>query len=159
MHTGAYRSIWHAFGKIVHEEGMGAMYRGLLPTLIGLVPYSAAYYFVYDSITREYRQYTKRRQLDSVETLFIGAFAGLVSSAVTFPLEVARKRLMVGSVAGRSTPRNFGHTMKIILQEEGVRGFYRGISASCLKVMPASGLSWMCYEKCKEVLHVDTQQT
>lgn len=76
VHTGAYKSIWHAFGKIVHEEGMGAMYRGLLPTLIGLVPYSAAYYFVYDSLTREYRLFTKKKQLDSVETLFIGAFAG-----------------------------------------------------------------------------------
>ena len=76
MHTGAYKSIWHAFGKIVHEEGMGAMYRGLLPTLIGLVPYSASYYFLYDTLTREYRTFTKKKQLDSVETLFIGAFAG-----------------------------------------------------------------------------------
>jgi solute carrier family 25 phosphate transporter 23/24/25/41 len=79
VHTGAYKSIWHAFGKIVHEEGMGAMYRGLLPTLIGLVPYSAAYYFLYDTLTREYRQITKKKQLDSVETLFIGAFAGTSS--------------------------------------------------------------------------------
>lgn len=76
MHTGAYRSIWHAFGKIVHEEGVGALYRGLAPTMVGLVPYTAAYYFVYDSLTRSYRRYSKKDQLDSLETLFIGAFAG-----------------------------------------------------------------------------------
>lgn len=85
--------------------------------------------------------------------------AGLASSAATFPLEVVRKRIMVGAVAGRLAPRNVSHMVQVILEEEGLRGFYSGIGASCLKVMPASGLSWMCYEKCKEVLHVDVPQT
>lgn len=85
--------------------------------------------------------------------------AGLASSAATFPLEVVRKRIMVGAVAGRLAPRNLSHMVQVILEEEGLRGFYSGFAASCLKVMPASGLSWTCYEKCKEVLHVDVPQT
>jgi hypothetical protein len=44
---------------------------------------------------------------------------------------------------------------QIIFNEEGVRGFYRGIGVSSLKVMPSSGLSWMFYEKFKKVFHVD----
>jgi solute carrier family 25 phosphate transporter 23/24/25/41 len=42
-----------------------------------------------------------------------------------------------------------------IIFNEGVRGFYRGIGVSSLKVMPSSGLSWMFYEKFKKVFHVD----
>lgn len=84
-----------------------------------------------------------------------GRLAGLASSAATFPFEVVRKRMMVGAVVGKRTPRNFGHTVQLILEEEGVRGLYQGIAASSLKVMPASGLSWMFYEKCKQLLHVD----
>jgi solute carrier family 25 phosphate transporter 23/24/25/41 len=79
VHTGAYRSIWHAFGKIVQEEGVGAMYRGLVPTMVGLVPYSAAYYFVYDTLTRSYRQFKKKPHLDSFETFLIGSFAGKIN--------------------------------------------------------------------------------
>ncbi len=82
--------------------------------------------------------------------------AGSASSAATFPFEVAQKRLMVGAIAGRkTTPRNMADAFQIIFNEEGVRGFYRGIGVSSLKVMPSSGLSWMFYEKFKKVFHVD----
>lgn len=50
MYIGVYRSIWYVFGKIVYEEGMGVMYRGLFFILIGLVLYLVVYYFVYDLI-------------------------------------------------------------------------------------------------------------
>jgi solute carrier family 25 phosphate transporter 23/24/25/41 len=63
---------------------------------------------------------------------------------------------MVGAIAGRkTTPRNMADAFQIIFNEEGVRGFYRGIGVSSLKVMPSSGLSWMFYEKFKKVFHVD----
>jgi hypothetical protein len=62
---------------------------------------------------------------------------------------------MVGGIAGRkTTPRNMADAFQIIFNE-GVRGFYRGIGVSSLKVMPSSGLSWMFYEKFKKVFHVD----
>ena len=111
MHTGAYKSIWHALGKIVHEEGMGALYRGLLPTLIGLVPYSAAYYFVYDTLTREYRQLTKKKQLDSVEILCIGAFAGTSVCSLfprqTFGQYISAETLVPGQRSWVLVPSSF----------------------------------------------------
>lgn len=156
VHTGAYDSILHGYRKILREEGGRALYRGLSPTMIGLVPYCASYYALYDSMTVVYRRSADKTHLAPLETLVIGSMAGLGSSVGTFPLEVARKRLMVGRFPAGSTPSMF-KLLREVLREEGLKGWYRGVGASCLKVMPSSGLSWMFYEACKDAFHVSRQ--
>lgn len=49
---------------------------------------------------------------------------------------------------------NMVSVLASILRDEGLKGWYRGVGASCLKVMPSSGLSWMLYEACKDLLAV-----
>jgi solute carrier family 25 phosphate transporter 23/24/25/41 len=41
-----------------------------------------------------------------------------------------------------------------VIREEGLKGLYRGWGASCLKVMPSSGITWMFYEAWKDILIV-----
>jgi hypothetical protein len=61
--------------KITHEEGIEAFYKGLPPTVIGLVPYcAAAYYFVYDNLTCSYHHSSNKNQLGNLQTLAFGAF-------------------------------------------------------------------------------------
>eukprot|EP00897_Mesotaenium_endlicherianum_P010162 jgi/Mesen1/9174/ME000591S08500 len=143
-------------GTIVREEGAGVLYRGLTPTLVGMVPYSAAYFYLYDSFKTRYRL-AGRQHLDTPETLVIGGLAGVAASWSTYPLEVARKRIMVGSLGGtRKVYKNMIDALVSIAREEGLQGLYRGLGPSTLKVMPASGLSWALYEACKSILKVDT---
>jgi solute carrier family 25 phosphate transporter 23/24/25/41 len=80
VQRGRYGNVWHAIRKITQEEGIEAFYKGLVPTIIGLVPYCAAYYFVYGSLTCSYRHYSDKKQLGNLETLTFGAFAGPISS-------------------------------------------------------------------------------
>jgi len=61
---------------------------------------------------------------------------------------------MVGMLKGKQ-PTNMINIIKTIIEEEGLKGLYRGWSASCLKVVPASGLSWMFYEAWKDVLLIE----
>jgi solute carrier family 25 phosphate transporter 23/24/25/41 len=80
VQTGGYGNVWHTIRKITQEEAIEAFYNGLVPTIIGLVPNCAAYYFVYDSLTCSYRDYSNKKQLGNLETLTFGAFAGAISS-------------------------------------------------------------------------------
>lgn len=81
--------------------------------------------------------------------------SGVLSAGTTYPLEVARKRMMVGSLgSNRKVYRNMIHALKDIAAEDGVGGLFRGIGPSSLKCLPASGLSWTFYEACKNVLGV-----
>ncbi|KAH0466293.1 hypothetical protein IEQ34_006396 [Dendrobium chrysotoxum] len=149
-----YPTISLAFRKICKDDGVGGLYAGIFPTLVGMLPYSTCYYFMYETVKTSYCQSKKKKNLNRAELLVIGAVSGLTASTISFPLEVARKRLMIGKMQGKCPP-NMAAALAEVIREEGLLGLYRGWGASCLKVMPSSGITWMFYEAWKEVLLMD----
>ncbi|OVA00446.1 Mitochondrial carrier protein [Macleaya cordata] len=147
-----YNNLLHAFLKIVQEEGPAELYRGLTPSLIGVVPYAAANYCAYDMLRKAYRKVFKKEEIGNIATLLIGSAAGAISSTATFPLEVARKHMQVGALSGRQVYKNMLHALTCILEQEGLPGLYKGLGPSCMKLVPAAGISFMCYEACKKIL-------
>jgi solute carrier family 25 (mitochondrial phosphate transporter), member 23/24/25/41 len=93
-----YDDFLHAFVKIVREEGPAELYRGLTPSLIGVIPYAATNYFAYDTLKKLYRKTFKKQEISNAATLLIGSAAGAISSTATFPLEVARKHMQVDCI-------------------------------------------------------------
>ncbi|XXG47800.1 hypothetical protein AAC387_Pa02g2380 [Persea americana] len=152
IQRGIYDNLLHAFLKIVREEGLTELYRGLTPSLIGVVPYAATNYFAYDMLRKAYRKAFKEEEIGDIATLLIGSAAGAISSTATFPLEVARKHMQVGAVSGRQVYKNMLHALISILEKEGLPGLYKGLGPSCVKLVPAAGISFMCYEACKRIL-------
>ncbi|KAF5788336.1 putative mitochondrial carrier protein [Helianthus annuus] len=151
VQRGVYKNLVDAFLKIVKEEGPAELYRGLTPSLIGVVPYAATNYFAYDTLRKTYKKFLKKDDIGNIATLLIGSAAGAISSSATFPLEVARKHMQAGAVNGRVYD-NMLHALLTILEKEGVVGLYRGLGPSCVKIVPAAGISFMCYEACKKIL-------
>ncbi|KAJ0251886.1 Adenine nucleotide transporter BT1 [Hirschfeldia incana] len=158
IQRGVYKGIFDAFVKIIREEGPTELYRGLAPSLIGVVPYAATNYFAYDSLRKAYRSFSKQEKIGNIETLLIGSLAGALSSTATFPLEVARKHMQVGAVSGRVVYKNMLDALVSILEHEGILGWYKGLGPSCLKLVPAAGISFMCYEACKKILVENSNQ-
>lgn len=155
IQRGVYKGIIDAFVKILREEGPGELYRGLAPSLIGVIPYAATNYFAYDTLRKAYKKLFKQEKIGNIETLMIGSLAGAFSSSATFPLEVARKHMQVGALSGRQVYKNVFHALSSILEHEGLGGLYRGLGPSCMKLVPAAGISFMCYEACKRILIED----
>ncbi|KAI5640863.1 hypothetical protein M9H77_00165 [Catharanthus roseus] len=151
VQRGVYKGLFDAFLKIVREEGPAELYRGLTPSLIGVVPYAATNYFAYDTLRKAYKHIFKEEEIGNIATLLIGSAAGAISSSATFPLEVARKHMQAGALNGRQY-RNMLHALVSILEHEGISGLYRGLGPSCMKLVPAAGISFMCYEACKKIL-------
>lgn len=158
LQRGVYNGLLDAFAKIIKEEGPAELYRGLTPSLIGVIPYSATNYFAYDTLRKAYRKFFKQEKIGNIETLLIGSAAGAISSTATFPLEVARKQMQVGALSGRQVYRDVLHALVSILEKEGIQGLYRGLGPSCMKLVPAAGISFMCYEACKKILIDDDQE-
>ncbi|KAJ6819006.1 putative mitochondrial adenine nucleotide transporter BTL1 [Iris pallida] len=149
-----YPSIGFAFRKIYEDNGIGGLYSGLSPTLMGMFPYSTCYYFMYESLKSNYCRVTNKKSLKRWELLVVGALSGFTASTISFPLEVARKRLMVGSLQGKC-PAHMVAALQEVIREEGILGLYRGWGASCLKVMPSSAFTWVFYEAWKDILLID----
>lgn len=155
IQRGVYKNLMDALVKICQEEGPRELYRGLTPSLIGVVPYAATNYFAYDFLRKLYRKVTNQEQIGNLPTLLIGSAAGAFASASTFPLEVARKQMQVGAISGRPAYDSLLHALTSILEQQGPNGLYRGLGASCIKLIPAAGISFMCYEACKRILIED----
>ncbi|MED6120269.1 Adenine nucleotide transporter bt1, chloroplastic/mitochondrial [Stylosanthes scabra] len=151
VQRGVYKNLLDAFLKILREEGPAELYRGLTPSLFGVIPYAATNYLAYDTLRKAYKKALNKQEIGNVMTLLIGSAAGAFSSTATFPLEVARKHMQAGAINGRQYS-NMLHALMSILEKEGVAGLYRGLGPSCLKLVPAAGISFMCYEACKRIL-------
>ncbi|KAH6782882.1 Mitochondrial substrate carrier family protein [Perilla frutescens var. hirtella] len=95
-----------------------------------------------------YKKIFKEEKIGNIETLL----RLRSSSTATFPLEVARKHMQVDAVSGRQIYKNVLHALASILEQEGIQGLYRGLGPSCVKLVPAAGISFMCYEACKRIL-------
>lgn len=75
--------------------------------------------------------------------LIAGVSGGVASTLSVHPFDLLKIRLAVddGRVSSRPKYRGFFHAVKTIFKEEGVVGFYRGVSPNCL----GAGLSWGFY--------------
>ncbi|KAK4480155.1 hypothetical protein RD792_013214 [Penstemon davidsonii] len=151
IQRGVYNGLLDAFVKIVQEGGPGELYRGLAPSVIGVIPYAATNYCAYDTLRKAYKKIFKTDDIGNIETLLIGSAAGAISSTATFPLEVARKQMQIGAVSGK-VYKNVLHALASILEQDGIHGLYKGLGPSCVKLVPAAGISFMCYEACKKIL-------
>ncbi|KAG8094693.1 hypothetical protein GUJ93_ZPchr0012g20939 [Zizania palustris] len=67
--------------------------------------------------------------------------------------------MQVGAVGGRQVYKNVFHDLYCITENEGIGGLYKGLGPSCIKLMPAAGISFMCYEACKKILVEDVQES
>lgn len=49
----------------MHEGGLPALYRGVVPALLGIVPQSAVNYYTYDTLKERYRKRTGRKNVSA----------------------------------------------------------------------------------------------
>lgn len=72
----------HACGVILRTEGVGALYKGLVPTLIGIAPYAALNFASYDLLKKYV--YQGERPQSVVSSLAAGATAGTIAGRIRY---------------------------------------------------------------------------
>ncbi|KAG5184479.1 mitochondrial carrier domain-containing protein [Tribonema minus] len=122
---------------IARLEGVKGFFRGLSPTLLGIFPSRATYFWAYESTKRVL---TPRLGDGTLTHIGAGFAAGMVSNTITNPIWMVKTRmqLLANAAKGQVAYTGYRHAVKSILKEEGVRGFYKGLSASY----------WGCSEGC-----------
>lgn len=51
-HREKYNSLGAVFRKTIKREGLGAVYKGYLPTILGVIPYAGTSFFTYETLKR-----------------------------------------------------------------------------------------------------------
>ncbi|XP_021625012.1 mitochondrial adenine nucleotide transporter ADNT1-like [Manihot esculenta] len=97
-----YRGMLHALSTVLREEGPRALYKGRLPSVIGVIPYVGLNFAVYELLKDwlvKAKPFGLVQDFDlSVTTrLACGVAAATVGQTVAYPLDVIRRRMqMVG---------------------------------------------------------------
>jgi len=134
-------------------EGIGALYRGLATTIAGVLPFSSVKLASYDLLRRRASAGVDDASysLPVGQSASFGAVAGIVAATMCFPLEVVRRRQMVGEFASLSVLGAVG----AVYRSEGLAALYKGVGLNCVKVGMANSLGFSFYEFAKDALAVD----
>jgi solute carrier family 25 (mitochondrial folate transporter), member 32 len=83
----------------------------------------------------------QKRMLEPSEHFIAGTLAGLVSTAILFPLDTIKVRYQVDEKTTLRAPRRLISAFRSVVQQEGWQGMYQGLAAG----LYGSGLSWGGY--------------
>lgn len=139
-----YRSVTDAFRRIVAEEGLSALYKGMIPALF-LTTHGAFKFVAYESLKAMYQRHFGP-SMDIVPSLAIGAMSQAVASTTTYPYQVIKARLQQGGAAAAHYTGTWDCTTKIV-RNEGYRGLFKGIAPNLLKVIPTGAIVFASYEQ------------
>lgn len=138
-----YKNSLDCFRKVVKNEGLGGLYRGLGPQLVGVAPEKAIKLTMNDLVRSLCTD--KDGHISVSAEVLAGCVAGGSQVIFTNPLEIVKIRLqMQGEVAG--TARK---SAVQIVKELGLVGLYKGAAACLLRDVPFSGIYFTAYSHLK----------
>ncbi|CAI9785959.1 unnamed protein product [Fraxinus pennsylvanica] len=165
-----YRGISHALSTVLRQEGFRGLYKGWLPSVIGVVPYVGLNFAVYESL-KDWLIKSKPfglvddNDLGIVTRLACGAAAGTVGQTVAYPLDVIRRRMqMVGWANASSIVAGDGRNrapleytgmidaFRKTVRHEGFRALYKGLVPNSVKVVPSIAIAFVTYEQVKDIM-------
>lgn len=147
--------ICDTVSKIAREQGARGFYRGLLPTLIHVVPSFAINFQVFGSLKQRYQSSHApgiKGTIPIAEAFYYGCGAGFFSSAILFPVDLVRRQMQAdGQHGGRERYTGIRDVLRAVYRRNGIRGFYNGLPSELIKVVPFVGIMFMSVEWLKRL--------
>eukprot|EP00802_Teleaulax_amphioxeia_P017013 Tamp_17154.p1 GENE.Tamp_17154~~Tamp_17154.p1 ORF type:complete len:379 (-),score=38.46 Tamp_17154:275-1375(-) len=139
------------------------LYRGLTPTLIGILPYAGIAFLIRDCLNQFAATHYQTSALGTPlgAKMASGAIAGLIAQSSTYPLDLVRRRMQtegfvlsqgrqgVGLQGAATEYCSIGGTFRIIWRQEGLPGLFKGLSMNWIKGPIAFMLSFSVFDYIK----------
>ncbi|XP_055348837.1 mitochondrial thiamine pyrophosphate carrier-like isoform X2 [Paramacrobiotus metropolitanus] len=143
-----YRSLPQACTLIVREEGLAALWKGIIPGQALSAVYGLAEFATFEFLNKTLFAWNlTSNPKDPLVYFLCGSVAGMVGTVVSQPLDVVRTRLV--SQGRDKVYTSLMDSFRQIKRQEGYRGFYRGLLPGLLQIAPSSGLSFAFYSQCQ----------
>ena len=161
--------------------GIRGLFRGVTPTLVGILPYSGIAFAINEQGKRKIQLMTKR-DLTTFERMQCGAWSGLFAQTLSYPVEVTRRRMQTIGLVGTDTafsnlnasatstaastttsttmrPPTLTEVVRNLYKEEGLRGFFKGVSMNWMKGPIAFSISFTAFDLFQELLETEKERT
>lgn len=127
-----------------HEGGLGGFFRGFYATVVRDVPGFMIQFYTYESL---------KRTFDVNESKFglmtVGGIAGMIGWFVTYPQDIVKTNIQLKR---DMKPTSFWTTAIGMVQKNGIRSLFRGLTPCLLRAFPVNGVGFMAYEQASEWL-------
>lgn len=144
-----YSGTIDALTQICEKEGLGGLYKGLGPSLLGVL-HVTVQFPLYEMIKHNLLSKSVQPEDNSVlmrNVLIASTLSKVTASLVTYPHEVLRTRLQREcKPVHEAKYKGIAQGAKTIWREEGFFGFYRGLGTSIMRVVPASAVTLLTFE-------------
>lgn len=140
-----FASLSYCFKQLLKEGGYKSLWRGNGINVLKIAPETAIKFMAYEHAKRKIRG-NSEVELTIWQRFIAGAFAGVVSQSVIYPMEVLKTRLVLGKTGDHN---GIIHCAKKILTAEGIRSFYRGFLPNMIGIVPYAGIDLAVYETLK----------
>ncbi|XP_061633416.1 probable mitochondrial glutathione transporter SLC25A40 isoform X1 [Phyllopteryx taeniolatus] len=158
----SYRQLRTCVRTAVEVDGWVSLWRGLGPTLLRDVPFSAMYWYNYERGKMWLCQRYGTREPTFAMTFVSGATSGTIASIITLPFDVVKTRRQVE--LGELQAMNLSHkasstvsVMKKIVTQHGIKGLFAGFLPRVSKVAPACAIMISSYELGKKFFRKHNQ--
>ncbi|XP_054793526.1 mitochondrial carrier protein CoAc1-like [Prosopis cineraria] len=155
----AHHGIKCVLTSAYKEGGVRGLYRGVGPTITGILPYAGLKFYMYEKLKMHVPEEHRKSIL---MRLTCGALAGLFGQTLTYPLDVVKRQMQVGSlqnlVHGDVRYRNAFEGLRIIVANQGWRQLFAGVSINYIRIVPSAAISFTTYDMTKAWLGIAPQQ-
>ncbi|XP_033150284.1 mitochondrial basic amino acids transporter isoform X2 [Drosophila busckii] len=129
-----YKGTFHCMRVILLNDNVRGLYRGISSPMMGIGLVNAIVFGVYGNIQR-----ISDNPNSLMTHFFAGATAGVAQGVICAPMELAKTRLQLSTQID-SGQRFKGpiDCLKYIQKTEGLRGTFKGLSATILRDVPVT---------------------
>jgi len=125
-----YTSVYDCFRQMIRAEGVGSLYKGILPPLLAETPKRAVKFFTFEQYKILFS--FNKPQPDAVALTLAGLFCGLTEAFVINPFEVVKVRLQTETGVRLKEQRSTFSTAREIVKSDGygLKGLNKGLTST-----------------------------
>ncbi|VDP04298.1 unnamed protein product [Soboliphyme baturini] len=136
-----YANSWDAVVKILKQENIFGLYRGLAPSLVGGFVFSGSMFALWDLGDNLPWRRRNAKRIIVLEWFTVPCLAVALACTISHPFDVLRRKIMAtgkslpnGTLCDVAAPGFFPAVMKT-LRKNGLPGFLHGLVSNWLKVI------------------------
>ncbi|EDR08284.1 ADP/ATP carrier protein [Laccaria bicolor S238N-H82] len=143
-----FNGLIDVYKKTFATDGILGLYRGFVPSVVGIIVYRGLYFGGYDSL----KPFVLVGSLEGslLASFMLGWGVTIGAGFASYPLDTIRRRMMMTSGSGVNYKSMFDAGSQIIAKE-GIKSLFKGAGANILRGVAGAGVLAL-YDKLQEIL-------
>lgn len=143
-----FNGLIDVYKKTLASDGFAGLYRGFVPSVVGIIVYRGAYFGAYDSLKPVVLVGPLKGNF--LASFMLGWCVTTGAGLISYPLDTIRRRMMMTS-GEKVHYKNMFDAGAQIVKKEGVGYLFKGAGANILRGVAGAGVLSL-YDKLQEIM-------